>query len=81
MPRHASGKRRTNITVDAHVLSAARDMDLNVSAISEAALAQAVRAAEARAWAEENARAIAERHAWIEANGPPLAGFQVLKTG
>ena len=56
-------------------------MDLNVSAISEAAVIEAVRVAEAKAWAEENADAIAERRAWIEANGTPLAGFQVLKTG
>lgn len=76
----AIGKQRTNVTIDARVLSAARRMDLNVSAISEAAVIQAVRLAEAKAWAEANAEAIAERRAWIEANGAPLAGFQVLKS-
>jgi post-segregation antitoxin (ccd killing protein) len=30
-------------------------------------------------WAEENAAAIAERHAWIEVHGAPLADLQVLK--
>ena len=53
---------------------------LNVSAISDAALEDAVRAARARAWSRENAEAIAERKAWIEANGTPLADIQVLKT-
>ena len=51
----------------------------NVSAISDAALAEAVRAAKAEAWARENAEAIAERRAWIEANSAPLADLQVLK--
>ena len=31
------------------------------------------------AWADENAMAIEERRAWIEANGLPLADQQVLK--
>jgi post-segregation antitoxin (ccd killing protein) len=31
------------------------------------------------AWTDENASAIEERRAWIEANGMPLADLQVLK--
>ncbi|MAC78460.1 MAG: hypothetical protein CML66_10395 [Rhodobacteraceae bacterium] len=73
-------KQRTNITVDARTLAEARALNLNVSAISEAALARAVREAAARSWAEENAEALAERRAWIDANGMPLAAYQVLKT-
>lgn len=79
MPQPTPEKSRANITVDARTLSAARALRLNVSAISEAALAEAVRRAEARAWAEENAAALAERRDWIEANGMPLADLQVLK--
>jgi len=74
-------KRRTNITLTAENLTAARELGLNVSAISDAALGEAVRAARAEAWAEENAAALSERRAWIEANGTPLAGLQVLKLG
>lgn len=80
MPRAAKGKQRTNVTLTATTLAAARDLGLNVSAISDAALARAVREAEAAAWARENAAAIAERRAWIEANGAPLSDIQVLKT-
>lgn len=79
MPQSANEKQRTNVTIDARALSAARRLALNVSAISEAAVIEAVRRAEARAWAEENAAAIAERREWIEAEGPPLARHQVLK--
>lgn len=72
-------KQRTNITLSAANLAAARELGLNVSAISDAAVAEAVRIAKAKAWARENAAAIAERRAWIEAHGTPLADLQVLK--
>lgn len=79
MPQSSTEKQRTNVSLTASTLAAARDLGLNVSAISDAALAEAVRAAKAEAWARENAEAIAERRAWIEANGTPLADLQVLK--
>lgn len=79
MPQSSTEKQRTNVSLTAATLAAARELGLNVSAISDAALAEAVRTAKAEAWACENAEAIAERRAWIEANGTPLADLQVLK--
>ena len=79
MPHSTTEKQRTNITLSAANLAAARELGLNVSAISDAALAEAVRAARAEVWARENAEAIAERRAWIEAHGTPLADLQDLK--
>ena len=81
MPQTTSEKQRTNITLTAANLIAARELGLNVSAISDAAVAEAVRLAKAKAWSQENATAITERRAWIEANGTPLANLQVLKIG
>lgn len=75
----ASAKRRTSISVSAGLLDAARDYDLNVSAITEAALADAVRHAREEAWRRENAAAIEQRRRWTEKNGPPLAGWQVWR--
>ena len=72
-------KQRTNITLTAENLAAARELGLNVSAISDAAVGEAVRAARAAAWASDNAAAISERRAWIETNGMPLADLQVLR--
>lgn len=80
MQQFGTRKQRTNITLTSANLAAARELGLNVSAISDAAVAEAVRLARAKTWARENAAAIAERHAWIEANGAPLADIQVLKT-
>ncbi len=79
MSQATAEKQRTNVTLNATNLSAARELGLNVSAISDAALAEAVRAARVALWQKENAAAIAERRSWIESNGPPLADFQVMK--
>jgi antitoxin CcdA len=79
MPQASSEKQRTNVTLTAANLAAARELGLNVSAISDAAVSQAVRAAQTRAWVAENAEAISERRAWIETHGTPLADLQILK--
>ncbi len=79
MPQASTEKQRTNVTLTAANLAAARELGLNVSAISDAAVSEAVRAARARAWAAENAEAISERRAWIETHSTPLADIQVLK--
>jgi|AntAceMinimDraft_1070359.scaffolds.fasta_scaffold64519_2 antitoxin CcdA len=79
MPQASTEKQRTNVTLTAANLAAARELGLNVSAISDAAVSEAVRTARARAWAAENAEAISERRAWIDTHGTPLADLQVLK--
>jgi antitoxin CcdA len=79
MPQPNAEKQRTNVSLNAETLASARALGLNVSAISEAALSEAVRHARARAWAQANASAIEERRAWIDAHGTPLADIQVLK--
>jgi len=79
---NASGsdrKKRTNITLMEEKLAAARELELNVSAISDAAVAEVVKVAKTKAWNQENAAAIEERRTWIVANGTPLTDLQVLK--
>jgi antitoxin CcdA len=69
-------KRRTNVTIESTLLDAARSYGLNVSAISEAALDQAVRHAQAEAWARDNRAAIEKRRDWVARQGTPLARWQ-----
>jgi antitoxin CcdA len=69
------GKQRTNISVDAKVLAAARELGLNVSAIAE----EALRKAQQDAWQKANAEGLKRLNDWVEANGLPLADYQVLK--
>ncbi|MEP4199274.1 MAG: type II toxin-antitoxin system CcdA family antitoxin [Aliishimia sp.] len=70
-------KRRTNVSIDAQLLETARDMGLNVSAISEAALAETIKAKQVENWQTENAEALQQRREWIAQNGAPLAKWQL----
>ena len=69
------GKQRTNISIDAKVLAAARERGMNVSAIAE----EALRKAQQEAWQKEHAEALQRLNDWVDKNGLPLADYQVLK--
>lgn len=70
---NAAPKRKTSLALDAAALDAARELGLNVSAVAEAALREAVREARRRRWLEENAEAFAAQARWHSENGHPLA--------
>jgi antitoxin CcdA len=72
-PDEAISKRKTSVTSDAAALEAACELGLNVSAVADAALQQAVGEARRRRWLEENAEAFAAEAEWHARNGHPLA--------
>ncbi len=76
MPSAASAaspsRKATNLSLDPTLLAEARKLGINVSRAAEAGLAQAVRAARAEAWRQENAAALASSNAWVETHGLPL---------
>ena len=66
-------KRKTSLTLDAHALDCAKDLEINVSAVAEAALLKAITEARHKKWVAENAVAFAAQAEWHERNGHPLA--------
>jgi antitoxin CcdA len=66
-------KRSTSMTLDRTVLEEARQLGINVSRAAEDGVIAAIRAERARLWKQENAEAIADYNAFVEANGVPLA--------
>lgn len=66
-------KRKTSLTLDAEVLDCAKELDINVSAVAEAALKDAVASARQAHWLKQNAEAFAAQAAWHERHGHPLA--------
>ena len=68
-----AAKRKTSVTLDAAALDAARHLGVNVSAVADAALRQAVDEARRRQWLAENAEAFAAQAEWHARNGHPLA--------
>lgn len=69
----AATKRKTSLTLDAEVLDSAKTLQINVSAVAEAALKSAVAEARRQHWLQENADAFAAQAAWHERHGHPLA--------
>lgn len=72
-----ASRRKTSLTLDADALDAARDLGINVSAVADAALRQAVAEARRRRWLEDNAEDFAAQSAWHERHGHPLADIMV----
>jgi antitoxin CcdA len=70
-------KRKTSLSLDAEMLDAAQALGLNVSAVSNAALAAAVRDARRKTWLKENAAALAAQAEWLERNGHPAVDIMV----
>jgi antitoxin CcdA len=66
-------KRKTSLTLDAELLDGAKALDINVSAVAEAALKNAVASARQAQWLQQNAEAFAAQAAWHERHGHPLA--------
>ncbi|ODM45873.1 hypothetical protein A9320_27165 [Ruegeria sp. PBVC088] len=72
-----TSKRKTSLTLDATVLDDARDLGINVSAVADGALRQAVAEARRSRWLEDNAEVFAAQADWHERNGHPLADILV----
>lgn len=70
---NATLKRKTSLSLDAAALDEARALGVNVSAVADTALQEAVASARRQAWLEENADAFAAQSAWHEKHGHPLA--------
>lgn len=66
-------KRKTSVTLDADALDTAKVLEINVSAVAEAALLKAIAEAQNKKWQAENADAFAAQAEWHERNGHPLA--------
>ncbi len=62
-------KRAANLSVNADLLSKARDMNINLSATLELALVQEVKNKEREQWLAENRNAIDAYNTHIEAQG------------
>ena len=74
-------KRKTSLTLDADALDDARALGLNVSAITDQALKNAVAQARRTQWLEQNAETFAAQAAWHDENGHPLSQIMAAPGG
>jgi antitoxin CcdA len=76
-----SPKRATNLSLNAKVLDAARELGMNLSQTVDALLADEVRKRYWERWNEENKQAIEHYNARIEREGLPLAKYRTFAKG
>lgn len=76
-----AAKRAVNLSLDAKVLDAARELGLNLSATVDALLAEEVRRRYWQRWNDENRDAIAHYNARIDSEGLPLARHRTFMKG
>ena len=70
-------KRKTSVTLDAAALDEAKEVGINVSAVAEAALLEAISESRAEQWLDDNAQAFMAHARWHEQHGHPLADIMV----
>lgn len=72
-----SGARRaTNVSISAHLLDEARDLQVNISRAAEQGLARATAERRAALWLEENRAALESSNTFVEQFGLPLAKYR-----
>ncbi len=79
--RLAATKRKTSLTLDSEAIESARELGINVSAVAEAAVIEAVAAARRKQWLTENAGAFAAQSDWHDRHGHPLADIMTAPGG
>lgn len=73
MAMTAPFRKPTNLSLDADLVSAARELNINISRACEQGLAIEIAQERGRRWLEENKEAIAASNAYVEQHGLPLA--------
>lgn len=68
-PAKRARKSPTNLSLRPDLVRRAKELGLNLSELVDAALQQAIKDAEGRAWLEENRKAIAEYNALVTKRG------------
>ena len=74
-------KRKTSLTLDARALDGAKELGINVSAVAEAALIEAVAKARRTEWLAKNAEAFKAQADWHSQHGHPLAEIMTGQGG
>lgn len=72
----STARKAANLSLDAALLSEARELNINLSRAAESGIADAVKAERERRWRLENADAIKAYNDYIEKNGLPLAKYR-----
>ena len=71
-------KKRTNLSIQLHLISEAKELGVNISASAEHGIAQAIASEKKRRWLQENNSALSSSNLYVEENGLPLSKYRVF---
>lgn len=71
-------RKAANLSLNAKLLSDARELDINLSRAAEEGIAKAVKAERERRWLEENAEAIDAHNEYVAKHGLPLEKYRMF---
>jgi antitoxin CcdA len=69
-------RKSVNLSIDAHLLSEAKALNVNVSRAADGGIAEAVRKRKTELWLAENREAIEENNRYFEEHGLPFAEYR-----
>ncbi|MBQ2261445.1 MAG: type II toxin-antitoxin system CcdA family antitoxin [Loktanella sp.] len=76
-----AAKRKTSLTLDSATLAAAKELEINVSAVAETALIKAIADARREKWLADNAKTFAAQSDWHALHGHPFADIMTAPGG
>ncbi|MEP7704990.1 type II toxin-antitoxin system CcdA family antitoxin [Paraglaciecola sp. 25GB23A] len=71
-------KKRTNLSIQLHLISEAKELGINLSASAEHGIAQAIASEKKRRWLQENNSALSSSNLYVEENGLPLSKYRLF---
>ena len=77
-PQKDNTKKRTNLSIQLHLISEAKELGVNISASAEHGIAQAIASEKKKRWLKENNSALTSSNLFVEENGLPLSKYRVF---
>ena len=73
-----NAKKLTNLSIQLHLISEAKELGFNISASAEHGIAQAIASEKKRRWLQENNSSLSSSNLFVEENGLPLTKYRVF---
>jgi len=78
LPQKDNVKKRTNLSIQLHLISEAKELGVNLSASAEHGIALAIASEKKKRWLQENNSALSSSNLFVEENGLPLSKYRVF---
>lgn len=77
-PQKDKVKKRTNLSIQLHLISEAKELGVNLSASAEHGIALAIANEKKKRWLQENNSALSSSNLFVQENGLPLSKYRIF---